>query len=317
MKKIIGLLLIIVGLNSCVEEGGKDGLPNHIKTTKSENHQRVKGTKVFSIIPSDYQYIKELARYQKSEKLYLQVIESDVSSFIDAKPRFTKEAIEANGTTIDILKDIKINEFGCVYGEGPSRNPNETKLTMVFGDKDFLVMVSGVCENSDIEGKKELQNIFKTIFYDKTLDINSIELADFEFDRSITGFKYIATGSNLFLFSENGEPDAKNPTANSINITMLPKISKAKAKEYATNLPIRYEKGGVKLDNKKVTETTINGYTAFVLETKSEFENKRGILYQVVLIGEDKGLVFMGTAYSDLDNYMLKYQQTVKTIKIK
>jgi len=39
-------------------------------------------------------------------------------------------------------------------------------------------------------------------------------------------------------------------------------------------------------------------------------------LYQVVLVGKEKCIVFMGCAYNDLENYKTRYEKTVESIKI-
>lgn len=307
--------MLIAVFNSCAQDK-QTGFPDQINTKKTDGHQRILGTKIFAIIPTDYQYIKELARYQKNDKLYVQFIESNASSFIEAKPNFSREVIESKGASIDVLKDIACNEFECIYGEGPSKYPSETKLMMIFGDKNFVVMIAGVCKNSDTEGKTELQEIFKTVFYEKALEINPMELADFDFEMSITNFKYAMTASNMFMFTENGKSDAQNPTANSMNIGMMPQMTETKAEEYANDLPWRFERSGIKLENKDIRKQKIGEYTAFVLDTKIEFQNKDGILYQAVLVGKEKCILFMGSAYNDLDNYSTKYKKTVESIKI-
>ncbi|WP_075590155.1 hypothetical protein [Labilibacter marinus] len=316
MTKIIGLLLVLTFLSSCAQ-GKQSNFPGNIKTTKTDKHERVKGTKVFVKIPEEYKYIKELGRYQKNEKLYIQVIESNASSFYDAKPNLSKEVMESKGAKVDIFKEIELNEFGCIYTEGPSKYAGETKLGLFFGDGNFVVMIAGVCKDSDINGKKELRDIFETIYYEKALALNPLELADFEFDKSITGFKYAMTASNMFMFAENGKSDAQNPTSNSMNIGIMPQMTEEKAKTFAKDLPWRYERSGIQLNNKEMLETKIGDYTAFVLETKIKFQNKNGIMYQAIIIGNQKCILFLGSAYKDLNNYLDKYKRTVETIEMK
>ncbi len=314
-KAFIGLTLILL-TSTCYAQNDKE-FPDQIHTVKTNKLKRITGTKVFAQIPNDYQYIKELARYQKNDKLYVQVIESNASNFVKVKSNFTKQAIEAKGAKIDVLKNIKLNQFEAIYGDGPSKYPDETKLMLIFGDETFVTIIAGVCKTADQEGKKELIEILKSVYYDKSLQIDSLELVNFDFDHSITNFKYAMTMSNLFMYAENGKNDAQNSTANSFLIGSLPKFTEEKANEFANDIPWRYEKKGMKLDNKTVIKTKINNYTAFVLTSKVALANKNGILYQAVLIGENSGLLFMGSAFSDTDNYLNKFKKTVASIKIK
>ena len=316
LKLAINIILILTTFTSCGQKSDMD-FPNQVRTTKTDKHFRVKGTKVYGIIPVDFQYMKELARYQKSDNLYVQVIESNASNFVQAKPNFTRQAIEAKGAKIDVLNNIKLNEFEAIYGEGPSKYPDETKLMLIFGDESFVVMVAGVCKTADTEGKKELQEIFKTIYYDKSLEVDPLELANFEFDQTITNFKYAMTASNMFMYTENGKSDAQNAFANALQIQVMPQMTEEKAESYANDLPWRYEKNGIKLDSKTIKKTKISNRTAYVLETKVKYDNKDGIMYQAVLVFENTTILFMANAYSDIDNYLIKFKKTAETIKTK
>jgi hypothetical protein len=316
IKSTIYSLLFLTTFTSCGQKINTD-FPKSINTTKTDKQVRVNGTKVYGFMPADFQYIKELARYQKNEKLYIQVVESNASNFVQAKPNFTRQAIEAKGAKIDVLNNIKLNEFDAIYGEGPSKYPDETKLMLIFGDESFVVMVVGVCKTADKEGKKELQEIFKSIYYEKSFSLNPLELANFEFDQSITNFKYAMTASNLFMYTENGKNDAQNATANSFQIGVLPQMTEEKAESYSNDLPWRYEKNGIKLDNKTITKTKINNHTAYILETKIKSDNKDGIMYQAVLVSENTTLIFMASAFNDTENYLAKFKKTAETIKEK
>ena len=316
IKLVLNFLLILTTFVSCGQKSNID-FPNQIKTTKTNKHIRVKGTKVYGLIPADFQYIKELARYQKNDNLYVQIIESNASSFIEAKPNFTKESIEAKGAKIDILNNIQLNEFEAIYGEGPSKYPNETKLMLIFGNESFVVMVVGVCKVTDSEGKKELQEIFKSIYYDKALQVDPMELANFEFDQTITNFKYAMTASNTFMYTENGKNDAQNPFANTLQIQVMTQMAEEKAENYANDLPWRYEKNGIQLDSKTITKTKINNHTAYVLETKIKYDSKDGVMYQAVLLFDNTTILFAANAYKDLDSYLTKFKKTAETIKIK
>lgn len=309
-------ILIFTTLTSCGQKSNTD-FPSQIQTTKTTNHFRVMGTKVYGIIPSDFQHIRDLVRYQKNDNTYIQVIESNTSNFIEAKPKFTRQAIEAKGAKIDVLNNIKLNEYEAIYCAGPSKYPEETKLMLIFGDESFVVIIVGVCQTKDMEEKKQLQEIFKSIYYEKSLQVSPFELANFQFDNTITNFKYAITASNIFMYAENGKNDAQNPTSNSFQIMVMPKMTKEKAESYANDLPSRYETNGIKLDNKTITKSKINNHIAYILETKIKYDNRDGVLYQVVLVFENTTLLFKANAYNDVDNYLIKFKKTAETIKIK
>lgn len=316
MKLILNCILVLTSLFSFGQKN-KEDFPNQIRTVKTDKHIRVLGTKNYLLIPDEYQYVKELARYQKNEKRYFQIIETNTSSFVQSKSSLTREAIEAKGAKVDVWKNINFNKFEAIYLEGPSKYPNETKLSLIFGDETFFVMIVGVCKSDDLEGKKELRKIFKSVYYDKSLQIDPLELANFEFDASITNFKYAATSSNIFMYSDKGKDGLQDPDANILQITVMPEMTDEDAAYFANDLLWRYEKNGLKLKSKNIIKTSINNLTAYELETKVNAENKEGMMYQVVLLFEGTTIVLMATASSDQDNYLTKFKETAKSIKIK
>jgi len=316
MNKIFSLFFILSTFSSCGQKIESE-FPDQIQSSKTEKHIRIEGSKVYGIIPNSYQYIKYLARYQKNDNLYIQVAESNTSSFIQAKSNFTKNAMEAKGATIDVLKNITVNVFDAIYVEGPSKYKGENKLVLAFGDETFMVIIVGVCKNNDINGQKELQEIFKSIYYDKAFKNDPLELASFDFDYSITGFKYTMSVSTIFMFTKDGKIDAQNPTVNSINIGILPQMTEDKAENYSNDLSWRLEQKGITLENKEIIKTKINDYPAYILQTDIELKNKKGIMYQVLLVGKDKCVLFIGNAYNDADNYLTKFKRTAESITIK
>ncbi|PWK72971.1 hypothetical protein LX99_04302 [Mucilaginibacter oryzae] len=315
MKIIFSLILTLFTINSFAQT--ENEFPDQLNTAKTNNLVRIAGTKVYMQIPKTYQYIKELARYQKNDKLYIQVIESNAANFNKAKSGFTRQAIEAKGAKIDVIKNIKLNQFEAIFGDGPSKYPDETKVMLVLGDETFVAIVAGVCKTADKEGKAELLQILKSVYYDKDLKSDPLELANFVFDHSITNFKYAMTASGMFMYNEKGKDDANNSLADSFIIVALPKINEEKANEFANDMLWRYEKKGIRLDNKIVSKTRIGNYPAYILSTKITQNGTAGIMYQAVLIGENSGIIFMGSAYNDTGNYLSKFKKTVESIKIK
>lgn len=316
LKSFLVLVILSITVSTCGQKT-EEKFPAQLQTTKTRQHINIQGTKVFALIPSSYKPIKELVRFQKNDDLYVQVIESEGSSFTEGKQNFTREAIEAKGATVDILEHIKLNQYEAIYGEGPSKNRDELKLMLIFGDETFVVVAVGVCKKSDAAGKKELQEILKSFYYDKLLVSDPLELANFEFDPSITEFQHAGTVSNSFIYSKNGKADLNDRMANMLQFQTLPKVTEEKLEEFSNEVIRRYEQNGIKLNTKNITKTKINNYPAYLLFTKITYENKEGILYQAALLGDNSSLLFIGCAYEDLTNFEAKFKKTVESIKLK
>lgn len=314
MKHIALYLLVFLTLNACSQSIEKTNpFSKEIKVEKTDKHQRIEGTKLFAIIPNEYKLIEELGRYQKSDKQFIQFIEAS-SSFNEGKSNLSKDAF---GKGLIFFDEIKFNSLEGMFIEGENSLTNENDLMLLFGDDEFMTMVVGKTETNKKESRKELIEIMKTIFYDKDFSLNALELANFSFDQSISGFKHAMTATNLFMFAENGKEDAQNPFANSMLFGNLPKMNKDELKSYTKDMVSRHQANGIVLDNAEIKETKIGEYTAMILDTKINLQGRKGLVYQVVLLGENQAMIFIGSGYSAIEELRDKYIKTVETIKMK
>ena len=316
MKIFIIQFFLFSAINAFAQKPDK-AFPDKIQTKLTNRLTRVKGSKVFLWVPAGYKYIQQLSRYQKKDDLYLQVLESDTKSFTDAKPNLTRNAFAAKGAQVDVLQNIQLNQFSGEYIEGPSKVSGQTKLSLFFGDDTFLVAIIGAYRTGDEAAERELKSIIKSIYFDKALKLDPFELANFYVDKSITGFKFATSNANIYTFAENGKADADNSTANAFNMLTLPAISPEKGRGFASNLLAGYASKGFKLQNTTITQTQINGYTAFVSSTKITLNDNPGILYQVLFAGQNSSVLFMATAFTGVDTYLEKFKRTAASIRIK
>lgn len=312
---ILSLILAFVVFAMFYEPGSSD-FPDRITTGKKKEKVRAIGTKVYLTVPKEFQYTREVAQYKKNDKLLIQVLEWQEVGFLQMKSGRTKEALESKGARVDVYKEIKLNEFEGLYLEGSSGKPNMNMLSLTFGDETFTVSLIGYYKENDLKGKKELQDILRTVYYEKNLQIDSMELVNFEFDQTITGFKYASRASGMFYYTKDGKVDVQNIFANTIQITGLPKMSDSKAHDYSNEFFGWYKQLGVVIASKKLIKKKVGAYNAYVLETNMKFKNNSGKLYQALLLGDKSSVLFIGTTYRTEGDFD-KLKRTSETIKIK
>ncbi|MBK6381767.1 MAG: hypothetical protein IPF72_19740 [Chitinophagaceae bacterium] len=226
-----------------------------------------------------------MVRLQRDNNTYFQAIEIPNSNFNEYKSKLTKQAIESQGAKVDIDKPIKYNGFEAIYFSGPSKTDGETKLGLAFGDETFVMMIVGVCQTSDKAAMDELNKIFSTSYYDKSFDLNPLELANFKFDESITGFKYAATMGNMFIYSPNGKADlnSQQKLPSSFQIMTIEAPSFSKAKEFLDYTISRYSLQGIEVSNVKKQDISINDNDAYEVTMQATESNKKTTLYQVII----------------------------------
>lgn len=309
MRHICLLILIcIVGCNT--------HFPKEIKTIKTKNHINIEGTKIFGIIPSNYECIKELSRYQKNEHLYIQFIEINNTSFYKTKTKLNKESVEEQGAKIDVHQDVKLNKYDAIYLEGPSKVKGELKISLIFGDKTFVVISFGVVKENDENGKKEIRSILKTLYYDSLMN-NDSTLNEIEFDHKILNFIYTKKVSNFYLYSEHGVTDLNNPFSNQIILGLMPPFNIIDAEMFINKMITENIKNGYSLVSKVKIEKSINDLNVIIYETVTKYDSKKGVLFYSVLIDKKHSIFFGGQTFDEIDSTYRNFYKVLETIKFK
>lgn len=309
--------IFCISLSFC--SNGQKPFPEKINVTKTENLKRIKGTRLFVNTPAGYFPIETMIRLQKNDHTYLQAAEVPGSNFNEHKSKLTKEAIESKGAKVEIYKQVKYNGYDAIYMSGPSKIEGETKLGIFFGDDTFVMTLLAVCQTGDKAAMDELNTIISTSYYDKTFELNPLELVNFRFDESITGFKFATTMGNIFIYSPNGKADLavqQLDTLPSIMMSQIEALSFEKAKEFLETVVSRYHSQGTQLSNIKRQDITINGNQAYeVTMDAKDVNNNQGVLYHVIVFKGTSAVMFLGTDFQQR-KWFDKFKATAQTIKM-
>jgi hypothetical protein len=315
MKQLTFLISFVfcIAQTSCTNK--QEDFPDNINVTNIKSLKRVRGSKLFVLAPESYKPIESMIRMQKDNDTYFQILDIPGSNFLEYKTRFTKESIESQGAKVDFIKAVNFNGYEAIYISGPSKHYGETKLALIFGDKDFVTMLIGVCQTSDTKAREELKKIFSNSYYNKSFSLDPLELASFEFDESITGFKLARIVGNMFVYTPNGKEDLKNmeKIITSFQLSTIEAPTFSKAKEFLDLTITKYS--GTEISNVIKKDTIINGNQAYEVSFQGIGPNDKIIYYYQMAIHKDnKALNFLGV---DGENGKLieKYAKTAHTIQ--
>jgi len=296
--------------------------PNETTNTDSKSHKRIDGTRIYLDYPADFSYNTNKTRLQKKEQQYLEFWETESMNFTEVKSNnYTKEVLTKKGINYEDIHHIKIQNYEGIFSIGDSKDPTEEKIVLSFGDETFYVMIGGVINRNDTEGKKELIKILKTVYFDKEFTLDPLETADFEVDLEKSGFHFNAASSGFFTFSEGSKLELNKDEFSYANfvIGILPKMDisdlKILANEVLSNFEVEEKLSAV--NNSNIKNTVIDGNESIILDTMLEGEGKNGILYLAAIKGEKSSMIFMGTAFERLDLLKISFAETVKSLKFK
>jgi hypothetical protein len=262
--------------------------------------------------------MESMVRMQRDNNTYFQVLEIPNTNFTEYKGNLTKEAIESKGAKVDIDKPVRYNGYDAIYFSGPSKTEGETKLGLAFGDQDFVVMLVGVCKTSDKKAMGELNKIFNTSYYDKSFELDPLELVSFKFDESITGFKYATSMSNVFIYTPNGKDDLNKQQDDlpTFQFSTIEAPTFSKAKEFLDYTISRYSVQGIQISDVTKRDISINGNSAYEVTMQAkDANNRKTTLYQVIIHKGTKAVLFLG---SDTQNgkWLDKFKATAQSIQL-
>ena len=187
-------LLLLVFLFSCLgpDSVNSSGFPTHISNKETSEHKRILGTNVLLKLPKSYRYIANLGRYQKSERQYVQVMqtEGDINELLH---NLTKENIEQSGAGVDIYQEITIKDLKGVFIEGPSKIEGETKSGIWFGNETNIVFIAGVYSTNDLEARREIIEILSSVYVKFEEEINNVQKIE-----TITTLNFVMLDCGLF-----------------------------------------------------------------------------------------------------------------------
>lgn len=310
-------LSIILILSSC-GSNGQDTFPDVINVPRSNKLKRVKGTKLFVNVPGTYKPFEKLMRLQKEDRTYFQVAEFPGGSFTEYKRKMSPEAIKRQGAKIEVYEVVKFNGFEGLYMEGPSKIEGETKIGLTFGDETFVTMVVGVCRTEDKSSRQELRNIFSNAYYEKSYKLNPLELADFQIDEKITGFKYAGTMANVIFYSPNGKMDTTGKLVPSYQLMPLNAGSLETIEGLMETINSRFGAKHAQISNIKKKEILIGDNRAYEITMDATGEDgQKGTIYEVGIFKEDNstGLLFIAV---DMNKgaYLDKFRATAQSIRL-
>ncbi|MBO0330508.1 hypothetical protein [[Muricauda] lutisoli] len=140
----------------------------------------------------------------------------------------------------------------------------------------------------------------------------------FEFDLSFTDFNHAKTQFGTITFNEDGDFESVNNLSNTIEIGRLPKMTEQERTEFIISLYPTGDDTYEEIKSTQIQNTVIGNYNANILDTPYVFDNVEGIMYFVILDGEEWSLAFTGRAFGDGKQDLLeKYKKTVKSIRLK
>lgn len=310
--RILALVSFLLFLFACKSPGSE--FPAVIDVKSTAGLKRITGTKLFVSAPPNYKYLRNTVRFQRDEHTFLQVIEVPGSNIMEIKEKLTEENIKKQGAKVDELRHILFNGYEALYQSGPSKKRGETLVGVTFGDKSFAVMIMGSYKTTDKAAKEELLKIMKTSFYEKSFELDPLELVSYEFDPGILNFKLAQSMGKMLIYTPGGKDDlATGKDVPMVQITTMESPGLEAAKEFVDQAIAGFGKKGDVSDQVKET-FIVDGKEVHGVSLSLKTTEGSTNVFMAVMFNGNLALIFSG-----LDNnepgLMEKFKKTVRSIK--
>ena len=310
-KTLLTISILIISLVIAYSQDERL-FPAELNNLKSDAHVHAERTNIYLLLPKEYKYIESLSRFEKEERLYLSV------TYLSSSPKEVKEDILRPDIPIYYEESLLINGKEAIYLEVPATTDGETKIILIVGDSTSSTKLLGLYENNNKSGKIELLEIIKTIYYESEIKLDPFDLVNYTLDLNITSFK-LESYSNLgMVFYLNGVKETDDLDNPGFTVFSFPKLTEEKAKEIAKMVFLRSETDSkAKFISKDLQTIIINGRKAFVYESEIDKDGLKGWINQTFILDENSCLIFVGSTFSEIEDYKNKYRLTIKSFKEK
>ncbi len=311
MKRIIYTLLFLSIFSNCGKEKIND---NDINTTKTKRHINIPGTRVFIIPPSGFKIATSFTGLQKGDSAAIEVLEINGGNFYTNAATFSKETFEQKGIKVYDYKEFKINGYPAKYAEIQG-SINKKGIGLIFGDTTFATMIMVQYPSEDTKTEEQVKKSLKTIYYDKNLKIDPLQTAPFTLDDSKSIFKFSTFSAGLYVYTLGGNPENEEPF---IIVFSTPRDTNINEQNISLMMLASVEKYGFILKKfKNISTLIVNGQHAYEAEVSGKMKGKDALIYQLIVMGQDKAIIFEGYITSDFANNLREIKKLAKTIKLR
>ena len=296
MMRILVYTIFVLFTLGCSQNLEKDHpLYSEAKNIKTDKHKRIKGTRLFAVVPDSFIYEQKSKRFS-TENTDIKIVEFPNVSWSNIKAK--------NG-----LQSIPLYGYEGYYFESEDIKAKNINILVQFGDDDFVFHINAKTSTELENGRTELLKILQSIYYDDKFVLDELELANFTVDKTFTNYNLVTGQNDVYLFSN---------AQNSILFQSLSiEISEENLDEQINNILNQELKAGVRFEEREIENDKIGDYSLRILRSKIKFQEKSG-MYCLALIDDSKNAIAItAKGYDNIEDMISQFNGIIKTIRFK
>lgn len=315
---LIFLLCIVMIQLGCgqdpAEPAGEKKLMNNSKTNQ---HQLVKGTRVYLIPPPGFYPSTAMAGFTNGETSYIYVMDTEGKDYRVCAPDFTKEYFEKRGRKVLDYREDTINGYPArmvtMDNDAYSRS-----FMMIFGDSSFATVVKSGFPKYDEASEKAMLHVIQGIYYDKHMKQDDSADIHFSVVDNLSRFKHWKSIDGMHFYSINGEDPAKDP-GRTLFILQMPSDGPQSLQRFAEKMFAKMAEGqGTGFDpGDSYIVGQNDGTLTCELESIGEKNGRNVLVYSYVIDGKDCIVTIGGIAKKDVYQSLEAFRRFSAAVRIR
>ncbi len=294
MRLMFFILFVLLSIGCTHNLNKEHPLYSDSNNVKTENHIRIKGTKLFAVIPDSFVYNQQAKTYSTKNQ-FIKFIQYPNISWSDIKKK-------------NEIISIPMYGYEGSYFESEDLKSKSIDILVQFGGDDFVFNVSARTSTEIHNGRTELLNILQSLYYDEEYELDELELANFTIDRTFTDYKLQVGTSNVYMFSKGG---------NYISFESLLKISEQNLDKKINSILAGELKRGIRVKDRSIQKKIIGDYNVRILQTEIIGEPKSSLFCVAIISDINNAIVVTAFGSEDTDELKSIFDNIIRSIKFK
>jgi hypothetical protein len=307
-KLLLCCAIIVISLNINAQA------PLKINNTITSEHQRVEGTKIYMIIPEDFESVAEMIGFRQIDTDNSLIIRESAGSYKELRQTFLTENLTVRGIKIEEMQKLSLNGDEAMFYRLTQKVHRTvfTKLLLFYGDDDYCVLLSAVMKQQD--GKRTEERFKNAMFSIAYKEDNATQILPkgiyLNLDHS--SLKFARSFGDAVIYTINGSTSQSALAECSLFVGNGQKKDKEDKATFAQERFKKQSKSPITITQQ--AEVTINGLNGYEMIGTTTIEDKTRWLHQVLLFQDEKYYILMGSTMQE--GKLVDFQRIAKTFKL-
>lgn len=273
----------------------------------------VPGTKVEIDPPTNYYVSSKFAGFQNGSSI-IEVFDLPGGDYSKMKQDFSEATLKKNGVSVLQENEIDVDGYSGLLLK-LQKDPEQKSITLIFGDRSLCVIIVASYPVNDDNLESQIVQSLRSVKYDAGRGIDAFATATFNLDDAKTAFRFHKKSANTFYYSM---PESASDQDTYMTVTQLNWDYATKPSTIAALMLEQMKKFGIAdARARKERSHPVNGYDAFESEMLAIRNGERCMIYQMVMIKDDRALVVHGIGKEDSKRNRDSFRKFAREIRFK